>query len=585
MLAFSFKAPPFARSEEAFSDFPVTQKVQLNRLLKTLQSHQGLTALTVENNAPIVDIVAYLIAHLPDNRRTAQLETPGLSETEFLQSLCRALAIPSADDESSNTVPSLIEQILTALNTLQQLGESSPVLIVKEAHLAPDAVLHHIMALSSTSSEKPGRLSTVLIGGKELQNALMRLQHKAPYNAQVLLFNFPGLCELDTIDHVRGRMEGAGWKGPLPFDLDALKRIHAASNGLPQKINQICEQALNKAQESDDPTVTDTLVAQLLGQPAPHRPTAGQAMAQPSFDRPTARRQAPTSAPKPWLNRKWVTICGLALSGAFVATGLLLQPDEPAIDQAPANVSTGAIGVDQETAVVPAPIAEPSLTADGSATGLQPTVAATEALPVEPAIPVGEPLPALASLSDDTNATWVSIARRWGLRLNGKTACQDALEQGHQCFRLIDAKLPALKDIDRPGLIQLQQGGAKRWLELTEWTGDTLTLALGDQSWQIPSAEFTPLWTGRFTTFWRQPMDQTARIFASKPDEPAGRWLDRQLKKLEASGQLPATATTAQGRIAAFQKIHNLQGGGDALPSTFIKVNQLTGVTEPKLSR
>lgn len=212
-------------------------------------------------------------------------------------------------------------------------------------------------------------------------------------------------------------------------------------------------------------------------------------------------------------------------------------------------------------------------------------VPATE--PTDAAIELaGASLPNLTSLSDDTAAAWASMGSRWGLKLQGISPCAEALTQGHQCFRTLEANVATLKELDRPGLAQLEQNGVNRWVELTAWRGDVVVMALGKSSWQVPATDFAKLWTGRFTTLWRQPLDQTSRIYAAKPDDAAGQWLNTELQKLQAKGELPTSADSYQKRVIAFQKTHGLsESDGVALPSTFIKLNPLVGVVEPKLSR
>jgi general secretion pathway protein A len=593
MLSFSFQASPFAHTEPTIVDFPVTQRTQIDHLLNALLNQQGLHALIVENGSPTAEFVPYLMAGLPYSVRAAQLDTQGLSEIDFLHTLCQGLAIPLGADEPASEVPGLVNRILHALNALEQ-GGMSQLLIVRQAHLASDAVMHHIMALSSPSNEKPGRLCALLVGGPDLQKALARIQNKAPLNAHVSVFNLPGLTELDTIDHIRGRMECAGWKGTLPFELAALKRIHAASAGLPAKINSICELAWRSAQDREQPTITDALVAQVLGQTVP-RSSEIPAVEPPAFEHPVVVKPATETKPRAWFHRNGVTAGGVALAAVLLGTAWWLQPEAPATlrlsatDSADAvNMAGDAVSASGHTTPSEPPtqvaLARPVAAPAPSATGTTKAPAtAPLAKPVDLVQLAGMPLPPLATLSNDADRAWASTATLWRLKVTGPNACRDVLEQGHQCFRFFDGNLPALRKLDRPGLAQLQQDGITRWVSLMNWTGDTMTLALGEQRWQVSSVQFAQLWTGSYTTFWRQPMDTTTRIFAAKPEGPAGRWLDRQLEKLQTMGSLPISAKNAQQRIVAFQKQQELPGAGKALPSTFIRVNQLTGAKEPRL--
>jgi hypothetical protein len=55
-------------------------------------------------------------------------------------------------------------------------------------------------------------------------------------------------------------------------------------------------------------------------------------------------------------------------------------------------------------------------------------------------------------------------------------------------------------------------------------------------------------------------------------------------RALQDQGHLPATADTLAARVNAFKQQQGLPADGKALPTTFLLVNRLTGVDEPRLS-
>jgi general secretion pathway protein A len=601
---------PFAPSQQAFGEFPAVQKAQLDHISLALESDQGLSALMLESDDLMPEIGQYLVEHLAVNVRATIMEAPWQSEAEFLRALCHALDLRPLAIGAAPSVSQLIAHIVGSLNAIAQIA-APRVLIVTHAHLASVEVMRHILALSSASSEKvavrrmttllsasnetAGRLHTVLIGRHELRQRLPPVDAKLAQLAKLEIYNFPELSELDTIDHIRGRMNTAGWEGPLPFGLDALKRIHTASKGLPKKIDWICEGALNLAQQHHSPTVTDALVARFLGQQAPSPAAAPIAPAVP-LARPVApavhgapaqRLDEPAAAPTRGPTAKRVSVLGVVLGAAIAGTTVFLGTDWPGeAAPAPFESAIGGLQMARESAPNIKPQGpEPEVAvaaAVESAPSLMEPVAADP--PLE-AAPSGDVFPVLASLNNQADAGWGPMGTLWGLKLNGSKACDQALKQGHQCFRTLNADLPTLRALDRPGLVQLQQGSTRRWVQLTQWSGNTFTLATDKANWQMSSDQFAQIWSGDFTTLWRHPPGQTGRLFAAKPHQPAGQWLDQQLQNLQAKGELNADARSNAARVLAFQKRHGLPGDGKALPSTFIAINRLTGVNEPKLTR
>ena len=596
MLSIAPTASPFARSEQAAADLPATQKAPLDRFLSALPTHHGISALILEtdDSAPYVD--RYLSAHVPPKVCAYHLDARGKTEIDFLQALCATLALPPMPQGSPGSVLALVGHIIASIKAAEP-GEQPNCLIIRNVQLAELSVVRHIAAFSVALDDLPSHFNTVLIGNHELQKCLEREASKAKPPSPVAIYEVPGLSELDTIDHIRARLGGPDSKEALPFELDALKRIHAATQGLPEKIDLLCERAWKLAQEQRSPTVTGTLVASLLGQSTPRAPVQATATAPsvPARSAPVLPDRGPSlTTPKRFRASRIALAAGAAV--ALVIAWLLLSEDKaPPAEVAQANIASSVVQMASDsppmagTAIAEngpeleklAAVKPPSLTAHA------PTSLAEPPLPIgvnAPAAPKDPSFPSLTTLNDDTDAAWASLGLRWGLKLSGDKACTEALEQGHQCFRQMNASLEALRALDRPGLVQLRDNGVQRWVQITQWKGDTITLTLAKDRWQIPTAEFKQLWTGRFTTLWRQPMDQTSRLYVALATEPAGRWLDRQLQKLQTRGELSAAATTPAGRIAAFQKRHGLPGEGKALPTTIIRVNQLTGVTEPKLS-
>jgi general secretion pathway protein A len=171
----------------------------------------------------------------------------------------------------------------------------------------------------------------------------------------------------------------------------------------------------------------------------------------------------------------------------------------------------------------------------------------------------------------------------WGVKLNPSGSCESALTLGVQCFRQMGIGLPELRALSRPGLVQLKDAGVKRWVLLRGMDGQTVRLSAGDSRWSLPIAEFQKLWTGAFTTLWRLPPGHRERVFAAGEKDPAGQWLNQQLKSLQSQQKLDATEDSLEARVSQFQKQNQIPRDGKAMPPVFVLVNMLTGVDEPRL--
>ncbi len=254
-----------------------------------------------------------------------------------------------------------------------------------------------------------------------------------------------------------------------------------------------------------------------------------------------------------WL---WPSPAAEPANGAAQATGKLsAAPAEPRLANGPISKAEAA----------PAPVTAPALAPE-----------ATHAAPGS--------APDLASLNDEPARTWPALAQLWGVRFNPNNACDNAIARRLQCFRWPNATLADLQTLDRPGLVQLQKGEVQRWVLLRSLDPQSVTLVSGNQTWQLPSKEFEQQFTGHYSTLWRLPPGQQERIFAAKENDAAGQWLHAQLKALQASNQLKPTPDQFDARVAQFQKQYGLPGDGKATPSTFVRLNRLAGLDEPRLA-
>lgn len=283
---------------------------------------------------------------------------------------------------------------------------------------------------------------------------------------------------------------------------------------------------------------------------------------------------------KPARNMNWVWVGGASAVALLAALTWVLWPTavpEPAVAQ------TRVSGVVQGLVPPPAAPAQeaPAMPAPAAA------VAPAEAQPVKAGAedPAETQAPALASLKDGPTDTWPALARLWGVSFDPNGACDNAIAAGLQCFRLpSSAKLSDLRSLDRPGLVQLKDGDTQRWVMLRALGANEVTLVSGPHTWRLSVAAFEIQWTGGFSTLWRLPGTSRERVFAARENDAGGQWLDTQLKALQSRQKLDATADSFDARVRQFQVQYRVPGSGRATPPTFLTVNRLVDINEPRLA-
>ena len=89
-------------------------------------------------------------------------------------------------------------------------------------------------------------------------------------------YHLRALGEDESAQYVRHRMEVCGLERPLPFDRAALRRVHAASGGVPRRINLLCDRALLGAYASGNGNVTPRIVDHAAAEVFPRSVRSGR---------------------------------------------------------------------------------------------------------------------------------------------------------------------------------------------------------------------------------------------------------------------------------------------------------------------
>ena len=517
----------------------------------------GFVLLTGEIGAGKTTVWRAFLEQLPPRLDVAYVVNPKMSVQALLKRLCESLQVElPADADRPGAEADLIDALHGHLLLAHAQGRRTLV-VVDEAQALALPVLEQLRLLTNLVTNEDKLVQVLLIGQPELRQLLEHPEMAPVAQRIVARFHLQTLSRDETEAYLIHRLTVAGLTGPLPFEDEAIRRIHRLCRGTPRRINVLCDRAMTLAAEHGQHRVDRALVEHAASQ---------------VFDLPGLRRLGPQQA------LRWLGGGAAAVLAVFALTRLL--PPWQATPVAAAAASAPALSP---------PATPESPRPASSVTAAVPKAAAVASLPhgLQPYEPqAGATDSLLAQVFNQHLAeaeAWERLARRWNLTLTPTAdPCANLPSQGLRCHSS-QGGLGPVRLLDRPGWLLLTgpDGRSTRVL-LESLQGDQARLGLADgRTLTVPLLKIAPWWQGEFHTLWRSPPGYGGEgVLAA--EGPSGLWLAEHLARLD-GGPAQDNAEGLARRIRAFQMAQGLRPDGLPGPLTLMRLNHATGLVEPTL--
>ena len=185
------------------------------------------------------------------------ITNPALNENDLLREILYQLGISSPLTSKLDLIHDINDKLLINF----QSGKKT-VVMIDEAHLITDtSVLEEIRLLLNFQLNDRFLLTLILIGQPELKKII----HNIPPLEQRLTIKFhlrPFNLE-ETAEYIIHRLRHAGAKNPI-FTMDAVKLIYQYTDGVPRRINQVCDFSLLVGYSEKSDGVDITIVQKVI---------------------------------------------------------------------------------------------------------------------------------------------------------------------------------------------------------------------------------------------------------------------------------------------------------------------------------
>jgi general secretion pathway protein A len=590
----SMYCPFFGLQEKPFSITPdprflflsPSHQEALGHLFYGIEERKGFIIVTGEVGTGKTLLCRALLDRLGGHVRTALIFNSFLSEIELLRSINEDFGIPQGGATRKELID-LLNQYLIGEFTAGR----NAVLIIDEAQNLAPPVLEQIRMLSNLETERGKLLQIVLIGQPELRQQLGRPALRQLNQRIALRYHIQPFTRQETEDYINHRLVVAGSHGGVKFSRRALSTIYRLSEGIPRKINLLCDRAMLSAYAHETNLIDHTHVRQasveLEGQErsAPH--PGARAMSRPQFliIQGLLLGLVLTVGGGTWLGIRWSKIIEslVSIRGEFAETSAkaLMVPSENAADPlkdvqaAKLPETNGEYAFPQDQLDSPSPTRDgmsgETSTSEETVEALTRSVAGISRFP--PAGLLGEVLLRallmefrrdLLQRGSSPKATLVSVASSFGLEMLPIRIELNRLKQ----FRVACLVETTASQASESTLL-IVRGISADGVELTDASG--VIRRLGD-------AEFVKRWFGQTYLFYRRGLE-LRHILSRGKQNPEVRLLQQRLNEVgymeaEPSGLFDDGTSEAVRRL---QKEHAIQVDGAVGPATKIVLYHLVG--------
>lgn len=169
----------------------------------------------------------------------AQLVSTQLEADDLLRSVAIAFGLPAKSAGKAE----LLGEIESFLLSLVTLGQRALLVVDEAQNLSPRA-MEELRMLSNFQLGQHALLQSFLVGQPELRDMLRSPALRQLRQRIIASYHLGPMEEAETRAYVEHRLRKAGSNGDPAWDDDAFPALHAATGGLPRRINALCNRLL-----------------------------------------------------------------------------------------------------------------------------------------------------------------------------------------------------------------------------------------------------------------------------------------------------------------------------------------------------
>ncbi|WP_395333727.1 XrtA/PEP-CTERM system-associated ATPase [Novosphingobium sp. BL-8H] len=261
---YGLRARPFQLTPDpAFFFESATHRKALSYLGYGLAQGEGFVVITGEVGAGKSTLVAHLMATIDPAQLTVGLVvTSALNGEEIVHVVAQEFGLPVAGHDKA----SALGAIESFLHSEARAGRRC-LLIVDEAQNLSVSAIEELRMLSNFQLGAHPLLQTLLLGQPEFRATLLESPELEQLRQRVIAtHHLTAMTVREVKPYVEHRLACAGWQGQPVFDDDVHAEIHAATGGIPRRINQVLNRLLLLGAVEQKTRIDAEMLREVLGE-------------------------------------------------------------------------------------------------------------------------------------------------------------------------------------------------------------------------------------------------------------------------------------------------------------------------------
>jgi general secretion pathway protein A len=254
---FGLTAKPFQLSPDAAFFFPSKEhKRALSFLEYGLDQADGFIVITGDVGTGKTTIVQTLLQRLdPNELMVANLVTTQLAEDDLMYLVAASFGLRVNVNSKA-----LLLRDLERLFISQAQANRRVLLIVDEAQNLPPRSVEELRMLSNFQLNGKPLVQIFLLGQEEFRATLLSEGFEQLRQRVIATYHLNPLEEADTRTYIEHRLACANWDNHPQITDNAFKAIYRCSDGVPRRINNLCDRVLLFAFLEERDTIDESVV-------------------------------------------------------------------------------------------------------------------------------------------------------------------------------------------------------------------------------------------------------------------------------------------------------------------------------------